>query len=425
MVFKSIKDLNNEFINDSDIYFNCNPFFVCKTYSLILNIDFHQKYSKMGSICKYLCCGCCDDRIDKRKLRKENLKILKEITPNSKHKIPENPLSVKSSEMTDYYKIPNTNQNFYNESDVLRSMGYQMGSQIARGGYGTVFTALHIEKRLPIALKKIPIPEGFDTISKSMRTSRLTDIKNEVYILQKTDHPNVIKMIQHFIIVERNQQNFYILMQKAVGGDLSSKLDHSGPFEESVCRRWFAQMLSGLNYMHLKGLAHRDLKLGNILLDEAQDILISDFGLSRFVWRQNRSEIENSHTFCGTPPYMAPEVIIIEIKKEYSYGPGYNAFAADIWSLGIILFKLFNKRYPFFVANGSKGLAKALKLMKAKRFHFNRQVSPPEQMKDMIQKMLEPVVAQRISIKELTRHPWIIDQFNKVEEKNSKRSKKS
>ena len=380
----------------------------------------------MGSICSYLCCGCCgrsdaDTRRMLRTTKKKNLKILNDITPPSKLKEVDNPLDLKTTEMTDFYKIPTFR--LKTEADVLKQVGYEMGAQFDTGGFATVHTAVHIEKALKVALKRIPIPEDLDAKSRKKRLSLLADIKNELYVLQKTNHPNVVKMIQHFIIVNRsNRMAFFIIMQLAQGGNLSNKLDASGPFTERQCKRWFAQMLSGLNYMHSKGIAHRDLKLANILLDEVQDVLISDFGLSRFVWRESVNQVLLSKTYCGTPPYMAPEVLDIPEKKEFLSNYEYDAFKADIWSLGVIAFKLFNKRYPFDMRRGP---SKAAKAMRAKKWHFAKVKEPPtHEFKDIISQMLEPETDKRIQMKVLTQHSWIKLQFKLVEEKNNKKTKK-
>ena len=379
----------------------------------------------MGSVFSYLCCGCCGQQTDTQKLiksrQKKNLKLLKDITPTSTVKAIESPLDVKTTEMTDFYKVPS--HNYATEADVFKKIGYTLEEQIDSGGFATVYRGVHINKKLSVACKKMTIPPDVDAKSRKKRLSLLTDIKNELYVLQKIEHPNVIKMILHFIIVYKKQMTFYIMMQMAQGGNLSNKLEEFGPFNEKECKRWFAQILSGLKYMHSRGIAHRDLKLPNILLDETQDVLISDFGLSRLLGRQSVDEVLLSKTYCGTPPYMAPEVLEIPIKKMEFVE--YNAFVADIWSCGIILFKLFNKRYPFSFARGQ---VKAITHMKARKWHFERRLNkaPTDSLKDIMNKLLEPEPTNRISMEKLVAHEWIRQTFCLVEEKNNKRmSKKS
>ena len=379
----------------------------------------------MGSIFSYLCCGCCcgnrghESRQVLRQKQRTNLGIIKEITHPSKPM--DNPLTIKTTEMTDIHKIPT--DNVRTEADVLKQLGYKLGKHFDTGGFATVHECVHIGRGLKVALKKVPIPQDNDPHTRHKRISLLTDIKNELYVLQKCDHPNVVKMIEHFIIQDsHSQMTFYIVMQYAVGGNLSNKMDESGPFSERQCKRWFAQMLSGLNYMHSIGIAHRDLKLGNILLDEVQDLLISDFGLSRLVFRESEQQFLLSKTYCGTPPYMAPEDLEIPQKKKEQSDSEYNAFYADVWSLGIILFKLFNNRLPFSFARGP---AKAVMVMKAKKWKFARvKVPPSSQFKDIMSKLLEPNPELRIRMPVLIEHSWIRNQFKSVESKNRKKLQK-
>ncbi|CAG2171420.1 unnamed protein product [Oppiella nova] len=196
----------------------------------------------------------------------------------------------------------------WDDTKLGLSSGFAYTTQldIDSGAFASVEKAVVINTKVVIAVKKIEIPrEVDDPKTRNKRKSITTDIKNELFILQKIRHPHVIKLIQHFIINDRqtNKTIIYILMQFAPGGTLSSHCNANGPFDERMCQQWFAQMLSALSFMHSKKMAHRDLKLSNILLNENMDVLVSDFGLSRVVWRQTQGTI-NSNTYCGTPPYM-------------------------------------------------------------------------------------------------------------------------
>ena len=370
----------------------------------------------------FLCC-CYDFGDNKRNLEISRRKEKKSKKQQTLDKIKElktsidrpkvwdisrgDPNRMKTTEMANTFTIPS--DDFKTEDDVLQSLGYKMSYFIDRGGFAEVHKVIHIETKLNVALKKIPVPEELDYTSQRKRMSLLSDIKNELCVFENITHPHIIKMIDHFVIIKENQMTFYILMQFAAKGTLSKKLDQFGPFSERTCKVWFAQMLSALLYMHSKGFAHRDLKLSNILLDDSEDILISDFGLSRLVWRQSQDKQLMSKTYCGTPPYMAPEVLVIYTKR----GATYEARAADIWSLGVILYKLFTKEYPFPLTR-----AKAIKYMKHKRWQFSDKDNPSEDMKDILTKMFDPNPNSRPLAPDLCKHKWIKHAFDSVEQKS-------
>ena len=205
-------------------------------------------------------------------------------------------------------------------------------------------------------------------------------------------------------------------MQLGVKGTLQQLIGDNEPFDEKTCKTWFAQMLSAMSCMHKKGIAHRDLKLSNILLDESHDILISDFGLSRLVWRESVQELMLSKTYCGTVPYMAPEILNIKETSNEVY-LGYNAKAADVWALGVSLYYLFNKDYPFKL--GNKYRAKAIKKMNEKSWDFNNRNSskPSDDLRDILTVIFEPNVNLRPTVEKLTHHKWVSDEYKEVEKK--------
>ena len=129
------------------------------------------------------------------------------------------------------------------------------------------------------------------------------------------------------------------------GGELFSFVSVSGALPEPICRHYFHKILAALMYLHGKGIAHRDLKLDNILVDaDTYDIKIADFGFAMPVWGRDGSGM--LQTKRGTPEYMAPE---IWEQSNYPYGkaPGYNGQAVDLFALGVILFNLMTGFLPF------------------------------------------------------------------------------
>ena len=374
----------------------------------------------MSKICYYLFCGCCCRPQLERKTKTEkmkDLKTLEQITPDSQTSRvwsqSKSPLDVKTNEMTDFYRIP---EQYMSEESLLKYLGFKMIGYLDRGSFGTVSEAQHIQTGLKVAVKTIQIPDPLNDKMKSERIQLLTDVKNELYTLQKLRHPHVIRMIQHFMVIKsKHQMTLNIVMQLANGGTLSHMCEKKGPFDEPKCKVWYSQLLSALSYMHREGIAHRDLKQSNILMDDTEDCLISDFGLSRLVWRQSEGNILMSQTFCGTPPYISPEVIATKKDSKLTY----NAFLADVWALGVILFKMFDGHYPF-----GHRTAKAYKYMLNKRWRFSKGRKPSPQLKDIMEKMLEPDPSLRPPMHRLQTHKWIKDVYKEEEEKSIQKLKR-
>ena len=376
----------------------------------------------MGNIFRLMCCRCCwccvRESFDKNeaKIRKhERLKALEEITPSSESDVwavTKDPLKVKTQEMTKTFVIPN--RKLRTENDVFKTIGFKIEKQIESGSFGIILSGYHLNKKLKIAIKKIVLPEASDTKRANRRDEMMKDVKHELFTLEKIIHPHVIKLITHLMIRNRREDSLYILMQFAENETLMKYCEKYGIIAEDKCKLWFAQMLSGLSYIHREGIAHRDLKLSNILLDSAFDVLITDFGLSRLVWRQSQELLLMSNTYCGTPPYMAPEVLILE-KQKYRE---YNAFLADVWSLGVILFRMYCGEYPF-----PNKPNKAIKYMKKKKWKFPKKCHPSASLKNIMKRMLEPNPKKRPRTKILQTDNWIRDVFITVEMKSIERMK--
>ena len=183
------------------------------------------------------------------------------------------------------------------------------------------------------------------------------------------------------------------------------QLEMFGPFKEDECRTWFRQIVEAISYLHGQKIAHRDLKLQNILLDKDKRVYITDFGLSQVSFRREkqgvrRGGIQWSRTYCGTLPYMAPE-IVNSINKTVFYDP----FPADVWALGVILFLLFNKNYPYDPE--SKSLTT---MMQRKVLRWNKFIAPPTKaLIRLCDKIFEPDPDLRITIDRIKTHYWVLN----------------
>ena len=188
-------------------------------------------------------------------------------------------------------------------------------------------------------------------------------------------------------------------MEFASGGTLSELVRREGPVYEDVARPWFIEITSALQHMHRLGISHRDLKLGNILLNSDKICKVTDFGLSRISYKPSRG-ILYCTSCCGTEPYMAPEIL----RKKSNGTRLYDPLVADIWALGICLYAMINKAYPFNPENKEAMILHQIqrkwKFVRKLRKNFSPEV------KDLIRHLLEPNPRKRITIFGILSHPW-------------------
>jgi serine/threonine protein kinase len=187
-------------------------------------------------------------------------------------------------------------------------------SQLGAGGYGRVVQARHNDSGEIVAAKII-------------RTSRmkLSAIEKEVALMGELQHPHVIGLRG----VEEIGKEYIIYMELATGGELFSRVISSGCLTEDEARPYFTQLLQAVQYMHASGVAHRDLKLENVLLDGNGKCKVCDFGLAHEYEKgsDGKPVVAKLREVCGSKSYAAPEVLD---------GRGYEGYPADIWSCGIV-----------------------------------------------------------------------------------------
>ncbi|XP_057833398.1 CBL-interacting serine/threonine-protein kinase 24 isoform X3 [Cryptomeria japonica] len=207
---------------------------------------------------------------------------------------------------------------------VTRRVGkYEMGRTIGEGNFAKVKFAQNTETGENVAMKVLE--KG--TI---LRNRMVDQIKREISIMKLVRHPNIVRLNE----VLASQSKIYIVLEFVTGGELFDKIAHQGRLGENESRRYFQQLIDALDYCHSKGVYHRDLKPENLLLDSQGNLKISDFGLSAL----SQQEDGLLHTTCGTPNYVAPEVLGHK---------GYDGAASDVWSCGVILYVLMAGYLPF------------------------------------------------------------------------------
>ncbi|KAL0309398.1 UNVERIFIED_CONTAM: CBL-interacting serine/threonine-protein kinase [Sesamum radiatum] len=157
-------------------------------------------------------------------------------------------------------------------------------------------------------------------------------IKREISTMKMIKHPNVLNLYE----VMASRTKIYIVLEYVEGGELFDKIAKYGKFKEDVARSYFQQLINAVDYCHSRGVYHRDLKPENLLLDSYGVLKVSDFGLSAFSQQVRGDGL--LHTACGTPNYVAPEVLTDK---------GYDGTSSDVWSCGVILFVLMAGYLPF------------------------------------------------------------------------------
>ncbi|XP_073268665.1 CBL-interacting serine/threonine-protein kinase 8 isoform X2 [Populus alba] len=196
-------------------------------------------------------------------------------------------------------------------------------------------------------------------------------------------HPYVVRL--HEVLASRTK--IYIILEFITGGELFDKIVHHGRLSEAEARRYFQQLIDGVDYCHSKGVYHRDLKPENLLLDSQGNLKISDFGLSALP-EQGTSLLR---TTCGTPNYVAPEVLSHK---------GYDGAIADVWSCGVILYVLMAGYLPF------DELDLTTLYSKIDRAEFSCPSWFPVGAKSLIHRILDPKPETRMTVEQIRNDEW-------------------
>ncbi|KAJ3437878.1 protein kinase [Anaeramoeba flamelloides] len=266
----------------------------------------------------------------------------------------------------------------------LQKIGpYIIGSTIGEGSFSKVKWAINPNTKKEVAVKIIS------------KTNLVIDQKNmdrvrtEIAIQKLIDHPNIIKIYD----VYETEKHLFLILEYVSGGELFEYILESGRVESNQSRKFFQQIIYGLEQIHSFSISHRDLKPENLLLDEDNNIKIADFGLAKMIKSDGLLE-----TACGSPHYVSPEVI---------RGKGYDGKKSDIWSCGVILYALLCGKLPFDQSDYNDLFLN----ISLGEYEFPSFLGELE--KDLISKMLVVDSEKRISIKEIKRHPWFTFNFPK------------
>lgn len=257
---------------------------------------------------------------------------------------------------------------------------YKLGKTLGIGSFGKVKVAEHSPTGHKVAIKIL-----------NRRKVKMMDmeekVRREIKILRLFMHPHIIRLYE----VIETPADIFVVMEYVKSGELFDYIVEKGRLGEHEARRFFQQIVSGVEYCHRNMVVHRDLKPENLLLDSKSNVKIADFGLSNVM--------RDGHflkTSCGSPNYAAPEVIS---------GKLYAGPEVDVWSCGVILYALLCGSLPF----DDENIPNLFKKIKGGIYTLPSHLSPGA--RDLIPRMLLVDPMKRVTIPEIRQHPWFLNHL--------------
>ncbi|KUI58125.1 Serine/threonine-protein kinase chk1 [Cytospora mali] len=264
---------------------------------------------------------------------------------------------------------------------------------IGRGAYASIRKAIPLETQTPVFAVKF-IHKDY-----AIRNGRISakQIAMEVSLHSHIgQHPNIIE----WFATGEDSVWRWIAMEFADGGDLFDKIEADKGVSEDIAHLYFLQLISGVSFMHSKGIAHRDLKPENILLSEKGDLKLADFGMATLF--QYKGRTKESSTMCGSPPYIAPEVLRCATGDKSAK---YRADLVDIWSCGVILFVLLVGNTPW--EEPTERTWEWREYIRSNGHSTDElwESVPPEAL-SLLRGMMNIETNKRFSFAQIRQHPW-------------------
>lgn len=269
---------------------------------------------------------------------------------------------------------------------------FSIEEQLGKGHFATVYLTLEKKSGMKYAVKK------FEKQSGPGEKSKVEGLQQEIGVLMGVSHPNVLCLKDTF----DEEDGVYLVLELAVEGELFNLIVMKSKLSQSETRKIFVQLFQATKYLHERNIVHRDIKPENILLvDKDLGVKLADFGLSKIIGEESFTT-----TLCGTPSYVAPEILENSDHRRYTR-------AVDVWSLGVVLYiclcgfppfsdELYSKQNPYTLSQQIKN----------GWFDYPSPYwdSVDDQALDLIDRMLTVDVEKRISIDECLQHPWLTQQ---------------
>ena len=254
---------------------------------------------------------------------------------------------------------------------------FELGKMLGQGNFAKVYFARNVVTGEEVAIKVIEKEKIF-------KSGLTAHIKREIAVLRRVRHPNIVQLYE----VMATKLRIYFVMEYVRGGELFARVA-KGPLPEAEARRYFQQLISAVAFCHARGVYHRDIKPENLLVDDAGDLKVSDFGLSAVAEQIRHDGL--FHTFCGTPAYVAPEVLSRR---------GYDAAKADLWSCGVVLFVLGAGYLPF----QDRNLVGMYRKIHRGEFRCPKWFSP--ELHHLLRRLLDTKPPRRAAVDEIMDNEW-------------------
>ncbi|XP_059619251.1 serine/threonine-protein kinase grp [Phlebotomus argentipes] len=267
--------------------------------------------------------------------------------------------------------------------------GWTLAQTLGEGAYGEVKLLINHQTGEAVAMKMV----NFDR-----HPDAKVSVKKEVCIQKILQNPRILKFYG-----KRTQGSIeYIFLEYAAGGELFDRIEPDVGMAQSEAQRYFLQLMSGVKYLHERGVAHRDLKPENILLDERDNIKISDFGMATMFRMKGQERLLDKR--CGTLPYVAPEVLVRP----------YAATPADIWSCGIILVTLLAGELPW-----DKPTTSCKDFLMWKENTTWTSITPWKKLTTLQLSLLKKILAiepkERLTMQQILDHKWCNLRFSSTD----------
>lgn len=275
--------------------------------------------------------------------------------------------------------------NGYLETIPSRVGEYILVREIGRGSSSIIYLAVKQDTNEKVAIK---------IVSRKFLIDRnaVENFQREVTAFSKMNHRNIVR----FYEIQSDDNLIYIIMEYCRNGNLQMLASQPGGMSERTAKPIVHQIGSAISYFHSLGIAHRDIKLENIFLNQLNEVKVGDFGFCREQTKEN----ELFKTQCGSPIYAPPE--IVDNKQ-------YDGKKADMWSTGVVIYSLVTGTVPW---KDCKNIQNLFRDIQMSRYHVPDQYSA--EFKSLIHSLMHPLPEMRLSAAKMLSHPWLAGDIHKV-----------
>eukprot|EP00123_Amoebidium_parasiticum_P015501 comp23000_c0_seq5/m.36661 comp23000_c0_seq5/g.36661 ORF comp23000_c0_seq5/g.36661 comp23000_c0_seq5/m.36661 type:complete len:442 (-) comp23000_c0_seq5:109-1434(-) len=284
-----------------------------------------------------------------------------------------------------FHRVNSSQILYQTKKKVPKLVGrYILGDVLGEGSYGKVKEGIHSENLTRVAIK----------IMKKRKLRKIANgeanVKREIMLLRKLRHRHLITL--HDVLYNEEKQKLYMVMEYCIGGlqDMVDSAD-GNRLPDWQAHAYFVQLMDGLQYLHSKGVIHRDIKPGNLLLSREGEIKISDLGVAEIL--DEFSPTDKCTSSSGSPAFQPPEIA--------NGSSEFNGYKVDIWAAGVTLYNLVTGQYPFDgdnIFNLFENISKC-------HYSIPDYVSP--MLADLLRGMLNKDENQRFTMDQIMHHPWV------------------